>query len=258
MKTNQIKCPKCSQTSFWKATDNRLKCKNCRYIFAPRPNPINIPNKILEEIISEFLLGHPTNIILQRINISKYKLLKLLTLLRILMTRDVLKSLRRIIKLDENYFNNQIKKIIKREKLEGLKLDSNIKIKNPVIGIVCKEGRVYAKVLPNIEVKDLKLFLKKQRKKEIFSFSEDWQKYIGLAFKGSLYRLIPSDGKKYKIDALDGFWGYLKRRLSTKGGIRRERLPFYLGEYAWRYNYRKLILKKQEKRLLNLVVSEFQ
>ena len=53
-----------------------------------------------------------------------------------------------------------------------------------------------------------------------------------------------------------GFRGYLKRKLSAKGGIRKERLSLYLGEYVWRYNHRNLIFKEQdkeqEKHLLNL------
>jgi hypothetical protein len=30
-----------------------------------------------------------------------------------------------------------------------------------------------------------------------------------------------------------------KRKLALKGGIRREKLPLYSGEYVWRYNHRK-------------------
>jgi len=50
------------------------------------------------------------------------------------------------------------------------------------------------------------------------------------AAKGYVHRLIKhnkgeySDGKGNHINGLEGFWGYLKRRLSAKGGIRKERL----------------------------------
>jgi len=49
-----------------------------------------------------------------------------------------------------------------------------------------------------------------------------------------------SDKKGNHINGLEGFWGYLKRRLAAKGGIRKERLPFYLAEYVWRYNHRTM------------------
>jgi transposase-like protein len=107
--------------------------------------------------------------------------------------------------------------------------------------------------LSNIKAEDLKLFLKTQEKKESIGYPEDWQKYIGLVFKGRLYRVVPQENKKYRLDALETFWGYLKRKLSAKGGIRKEKLSLYLGEYAWRYNHRKLPLQEQEKRLLSLI-----
>jgi len=239
--SNKIKCPKCSGSSFWKTGDNRLKCKNCRHIFTLKPNPLNIPNEILNEVISEFLLGHSTNIILERVNISKYKLLKVLTLLRILMARDIPDALRGIMKLDKDYLEGRL----------DFKLDN--KIKHPIIGILCKEEKVYAKILSNIKAQDLKLFLKTQEKKESISYSEEWQKYVGLAFKGRFYRVVLPENKKYRIDALETFWGYLKRKLSAKGGIRKEKLPLYLGEYAWRYNHRKLLFQEQEKHLSSLV-----
>jgi len=47
-----------------------------------------------------------------------------------------------------------------------------------------------------------------------------------------------SDKRKNHINGLEGFWGYLKRNLASKGGIRRERIPFYLAEYVWRFNHR--------------------
>ena len=57
------------------------------------------------------------------------------------------------------------------------------------------------------------------------------------------------------VNGLEGFWGYLKRRLAAKGGIRRERLPLYLAEYVWRYNHRKLSAQEQVRSLLNLLQS---
>jgi transposase-like protein len=46
------------------------------------------------------------------------------------------------------------------------------------------------------------------------------------------------DGKGNHINELEGFWGFLKRKLVTKGGIRKEKLLLYLEEYMQRYNHR--------------------
>jgi len=89
MKINIIKCPECGNLKFWKLKNGRLKCKSCYHYFTLDKNKIKVEKNILRKIISEFLLEHSTNVILERINISKYKLLKILTLLRIEMTKDV-------------------------------------------------------------------------------------------------------------------------------------------------------------------------
>ena len=67
-----------------------------------------------------------------------------------------------------------------------------------------------------------------------------------------------SDKKGNHINSLEGFWGCLKRKLAARGGVRRKRLPIFLGEYVWRYNQRKLSLKEQENRLFNLIFQYFR
>ncbi len=56
-----------------------------------------------------------------------------------------------------------------------------------------------------------------------------------------------------QINRLRGFWGYLKRQLAGRGGIRRERLPLYLAEYVWRYNHRQLSAERQIQQLMRLL-----
>lgn len=259
MKRLRIKCPKCFKSKFWKTANRRLKCQKCRYLFTPRFKPINISNKLLKQIISEFLLEHSTNLILSRVNISKYKLLKILTLLRILMTKDVSEVFSGIVEVDETYLGGQMKNKRQRERA---KLGRNRRgfgtIKQPVFGILCRKGKVYAEVVPGIENKDLQPLIEKQVKKGSTICSDNWRAYTGLATKGYVHRMVNhnkgeySDQKGNHINGLEGFWGYLKRKLSAKGGIRKERLSFYLGEYVWRYNHRNLIFKEQEKHLLNI------
>lgn len=225
------KCPKCFSLDFWKTKDNRLKCKNCRCLFTPKINPFNIPNEVLEEIIFEFLMEHPINIILQRVKISKYKLLKVLTFLRKIITKDIPIEFKNMISLKNEPPINELKE--------------------PIIGILEKNGKIFARIL-NIEPDEVKNFLKKKEKTD---FKEDWVKNFGLIFKGSFFRL--NSEKKYQIDTLEAFWGYLKRKLSLKGGIRKEKLPLYLGEYVWRYNHKNLNLNEQKELLLNLLLKKF-
>ena len=242
---NNIICPKCSKKtlkeSFWETKDNRLKCKNCLYIFTLKPNPLNIPNNLLKQIISEFLLEHSTNIILERINVSKYKLLKILFFLRILMVKDIAKDFKGIIKLNS----------------ENFEIDK--KINNPIIGIFYSKEKIFAKILTNINLKELKDFTKNQTKNKLINYPEEWKKNIGLVYRNHFYKIyfLEKNNIKNKFNVLETFWGYLKKKLTTKGGIRKEKLPLFLAEYVWRYNNRKLTLKQQEEKLTQLAFQSF-
>jgi transposase len=87
--------------------------------------------------------------------------------------------------------------------------------------------------------------------------------YTGIAAKGYVHRLVRhelqeySDGQGPHINGLEGFWGYLKRRLAAKGGIRKERLALYLAEYVWRYNHRDLEIKDQVNCVLALLENRY-
>jgi uncharacterized Zn finger protein (UPF0148 family) len=221
-------CPKCGRNEFWKTKDGRLKCKNCRYLFKPRENPFNIPNAKLREIISEFLLEHPLQSISLKVQVSKYKLIKIFTILRKLMALDFPKEFREIIKIEPNFEN----------KIKG----------KPIIGIFSYKDWAFAKVLTEIKPKEIKNFIENTKNEPI----EDWQKNFGLVYNKNLYRLTNQE------DTLSYFWEYLKNKLSSKGGIRKEKFPLYLGEYVWRFNHRKEGLKEKEERLFNLLNNFFQ
>lgn len=231
MNKSQILCPKCrNNKDFWQTKDKRLKCKNCRFLFVPRDNPFNISNETLRQIIAEFILEHSTNIILQRVKISKYKLLIVLTNLRKMLAESISET-----------FNDD----------QSLKNEPDYSfLKKPIIGIFSKNEHIFAKIL-KIEPSELKSFFKEPIKQP-----EDWMKNFALIYNDSFYRLLPKE--KAKVDNLDIFWGYLKRGLFLKAGIRKEKFPLYLAEYVWRFNHRKLTLKEKEDILFKLIFENFE
>lgn len=268
MKRYQTKCPKCSKSRFWKTKDGRLKCKSCRYIFTKKYNFANMTNILLRQIISEFILEHSTNIILERVNISKYKLLKILNLFRIKITNDKPETFKGIVEVDETYMGGQMKNKRLRKRLE-LKQKSNKKqlsgfntIKQPIFGILCRNEKVWATLIDKTEAKDLQPIIQKQVEKGSIICSDSWRAYTGIAQKGYIHRTVNHGKKEYSdkkgnhINGLEGFWGYLKRKLSARGGIRKEKLPLYLGEYVWRYNHKNLNLKERENLLFKLLIKD--
>jgi transposase len=89
--------------------------------------------------------------------------------------------------------------------------------------------------------------------------SDTWKAYTGIAARGYVHRLVNhgekkySDGKGNHINGLEGFWGFLKRKLASKGGITKQKLPLYLAEYVWRYNHRNDSDRIKMRRILSLL-----
>jgi transposase len=134
--------------------------------------------------------------------------------------------------------------------------------KQPVFGILCRNGQVWAEIVENVDAATLLPLIFSKVKAGSVVCSDTWRAYTGLASKGFVHRLVNhgereySDGKGNHINGLEGFWGYLKRKLAAKGGIRRDKLFLYLGEYVWRYNHRKESDKTKMKRILELLEKE--
>ena len=212
---------------------------------------------MLKQVVAEFVLEHSTNVILERVRITKYKLLKTLLALRRAITKDVPPVFEGIVEVDETYVGGQWK----NKRLETRRISAKSKrgrgtTKQPVFGILCRNGQVFAELIDNVEAADLQPIIEKKVRKGSVVCSDTWRGYTGIAAKGYVHRMVEhgkneySDKRGNHINGLEGFWGYLKRKLSAKGGIRRKMLHLYLGEYVWRYNHRNQSFKKQERSLL--------
>ena len=209
------------------------------------------------------MLEHSTNTILTRVDISRYMLLKILTAMRMVMTQDVPEVFEGVVEVDETYVGGQWRNKRKVQRLQGTKRGRGTS-KQPVFGILCRNGYVWAEMVPGVESATLLPLINKRVKRGSIVYSDTWRGYTGIAANGYVHRLVDhgkgefSDTKGTHINGLEGFWGYLKRKLAAKGGIRRERLPLYLGEYVWRYNHRKMNFKEQEKLLMTLLYQNIR
>ena len=260
----RIKCPKCGNRKTWKITAlSRRRCAKCRHTFTPRIAGLIINKKLLLKILKDFLLGLSANQILEcNPQMTKYRLLKLTQLRRIAMTVDVPGSFSGTVEVDETYMGGQWKN--KRKKVKSREPQSKRgkgTTKQAIFGILCRKGKVYAQLIDGVSKKDLQPVIERKVSKGSTVCSDTWKGYTGIAIKGYVHRLVDhskneySDMKGGHINGLEGFWGYLKRNLVSRGGIRKSRLKYYLGEYIWRYNHRKLTLNNQVKTLFNLIVN---
>ena len=97
------------------------------------------------------------------------------------------------VEVDETYLGgqkkNKTKKQLLKEKLAGEESKRGFgTTKQPVFGILCRSGKVFAKLVDNVEAKDLMPIIKKKVKKGARVCSDTWRAYTGLATKGYVHK----------------------------------------------------------------------
>lgn len=242
-------CPKCNKISkSWRLKDGRFKCSNCQAKFTAQKKIVSVSDKLMRQIIQEFLLEHPTNTILFRLNISKYKLLKILTLLRLVMAKDTPAA---------------IKPLANQDRVIKLNLPKDA-LNNFIFGVIQEKNKIWVETIPFSEVIKTGLVIDARAKKKPIIPPELWNNYTGLIINNRINRRPETGNKKtlkksnYNISGLESFWGYLKRKLAFKGGIRQEKLPLYIGEHTWKYNNRDLSFLDREKLLFKLITNHLK
>jgi transposase len=258
MKSN--KCPKCNHEKQWKVRRGRCKCARCRYEWVPGSLPLRFSTGQWRSVLRYFMLGLSSNKIASETGFEKRRVLRALNIVREVMLRDIPEVFEGEVEVDETYVGGQWKNKRKVQRLQGTKRGRGTS-KQPVFGILCRNGFVWAELVAGVEAATLLPLINTRVKRGSIVYSDTWRGYTGIAANGYVHRLIEhnrgefSDMKGTHINGLEGFWGYLKRHLASKGGIRRERLPLYLAEYVWRFNHRKCSNNEQVTMLLKMLYN---
>jgi transposase len=177
------------------------------------------------------------------------------------MAQDVPPVFSGTVEIDETYLGGAWRNKRRGERAQGTKRGRGT-TKQAVFGILCRGGQVWAEVVANVEARTLLPLLRQRVSAGSVVCSDTFTSYTGVAAGGYVHRLVDhsqafSDRQGSHVNGLEGFWGYLKRRLAAKGGIRRERLPLYLAEYVWRYNHRSLTFQEQARCLMTQIQSRY-
>jgi len=256
-------CPKCQKRKFYRVRRGKLRCKNCLYEFKPGLGGLGLTRREWRKFLKWFVLGHSLRIIKEQTGLSHYSVFRASRITRKIMLKDVPKEFSGTVEVDETYLGGQKKNKRKSQlRKEGRKYGESKRgfgtTKQPIFGILCRSGKVYAELVNKTEAKDLMPIITKQVKHGSRICSDTYRSYTGLAAKGYVHRTVEHRKKEYAkgknhINGLEGFWGYLKRKLAAKGGVQRKYLYLFLGEYVWRYNHRQMKTKEKVNRLLNLI-----
>ena len=207
------------------------------------------------KILHWFLHGLPVVAIAQETGLHRQRILRDLTYVRIAFQKDIREVFSGTVEVDETYLGGHWKNKRHSVKAGGTKRGRGTS-KTHVFGILCRGGKVWVQVVPDVEAKTLLSLISRRVETGSTVCSDTWRSYTGIAANGYVHHLVKhhkgeySGGKGNHINGLEGFWGYLKRRLVAKSGIRKERLPLYLAEYVCRYNHRNINIQLHKKLIL--------
>jgi transposase len=236
----------------------KRRCARCRCEFVPHKLPLTFSRDQWKEIIHLFLMEQSSNSIAEQTGFEQRRLLRALTKIRVVMTQDIPEIFSGAIEVDETYIGGQWKNKRKTICDQGTKRGRGTK-KQSVFGILRRNGTVWAEVVDDVESDTLQPLISRKVSTGSIVCSDTWKAYTGIAARGYVHRLVNhgerqySDGKGNHVNGLEGFWGYLKRKLASKEGIRQERLHLFLGEYVWRYIYRSDPERIKTRRIIQLL-----
>ena len=239
-------------------SSGKRRCSKCKYDFIPHNLPLQLTRHEWKHIIRLFLMEQNSNSIIDRTQFERRRVFRALTKIRIVLAKDVPEIFSGTVEVDETYVGGQWKNKRKSIRDHGTKRGRGTQ-KQPVFGILCRNGQVWAEVVDDVEAETLQPLISRKVSTGSTVCSDTWKAYTGIAARGYVHRLVNhgerqySDGKGNHINGLEGFWGFLKRKLASKGGITKQKLPLYLAEYVWRYNYRNNSERINMKRILHLL-----
>ncbi len=253
-----VKCPRCNHKKKWKVRRSKFKCANCKYEWKRENLPLNISKAQWKMILRFYVLGLSSNKIAIETKINKKRILRALNIVREVMIQDAPKVLNGKLGASELCIGSQSKERYKGTIAEGSKSDL-AKKKKALFGLSYRNGFIEAEIIPGMESKSILRLFKKKVKRGSLVYPHILKRYNGIATKGHFRRLASHDlhepmkkGRGH-INGLERFWGYLKRNLIVKGGIRKEKIPFYLAEYVWKFNNRQLSDNEKVNNILKLL-----
>lgn len=254
----KIACPKCNSKKLYKMRSGKRRCSECKYDFIPHNLPLRLTRDEWKQLIRLLLMEQNSNSIIERTQFERRRVFRALTKIRIALAIDVPEIFSGTVEVDETYVGGQWKNKRKSIRDYGTKRGRGPK-KQPVFGILCRNGQVWAKVVDDVEADTLQPLISRTVSMGSTICSDTWKAYTGIAARGYVHRLVNHGEKEYSdrkgnhINGLEGFWGFLKRKLASKGGITKQKLPLYLAEYVWRYNHRNDSDKIKMRRILLLL-----
>jgi len=222
------KCWFCGHYGLLKLSDKRVWCGSCRkkYSLQKLKRDLNALYYFYLEVSArkcakELKIGY--NAVSRRYKIFRKAIIEY--------SEQEFKKLHGKLEADEAYFGG------KRKGSRGRGAFN----KQPVFGILERNGKVYTAVVEDVSAKTLFEHIKKKTRKGSVFYTDDFRSYKDLKQYGKHNKVLHSKtfGKGHNhINGIEGFWSYAKERFHKYHGIGKKNYLPYVKEMEFRFNNR--------------------
>lgn len=256
----KIRCPHCSFSRHWKLRRNKYKCKRCRCEWAASVllEGIRATRTEWKKCIEAFLEYRTIHAVAERTGIGFGRAVRMLNLIRTKMSDDTPGPFPGIIEGDETFIGGQWKNKPRHIRRRGTKKGHGT-CKTPIVGLYSRRLRQVAIQVVERRCEETVIgFMCSRVKKGAILYTDGYKMNRAVTKYGVRHYYVNHHLGEFvrgsiHTNGIEGFWGYLKKHLAMIGGIRKDRLPLFAGEIAWRFNHRTLTAEQRRDRLLRLL-----
>src|SRR5258707_12839501 len=247
-------CPKCgAKEHYYLATQKRWKCKECYKQFSVKVGTIFEDSPIsLDKWLAAFWMlvncknGISSYEVGRDLGITQKSAWFVLHRLRLALQSGSMEKIGgegKHVEVDETFIGGAAR-FMHPERRKRMITERGVKDKTAVMGILERDGKVRAMMIPNRKKHAIQANIRAHVKAKSAIYSDALMSYMGL--KGDFAHQVIDHAESYvdgqvHTNGLENFWSLLKRGLKgTYVSVEEFHLFRYLDEQMFRYNFRKL------------------
>ncbi len=244
-------CPHCQNDSVYKFADGKhYKCKSCRRKFTVLIGTVFEDTHVALRkwfiaiyIFTSHKKGISSHQLAKDLGITQKSAWHLLHRIRFAFGSGEPEQLQNTVEVDETYVGGKAKNMHQSErerKISGRGASG----KTAVIGLVERNGRVYAKPVNKTDAETLQKIVREKVKTGAAVMTDEWLSYNGLGVDYSHETVSHGKGEYVRgnvhTNTIEGYWSLLKRGIyGIYHQVSKKHLHRYCTEFGFRYNSRQ-------------------
>lgn len=257
-------CPECGSVSVYQMKDSktgerqknfRWRCHDCKKQYSVRVGTVFEDSRIpLRHWCYGFYRASTSKKGVSALEIKRqtglaYKsALFMLNRIRFAMDAGDVEPLDGIVEVDETFVGGKPRRKNKQAKIanRGEHQAKQMKRKQPVLGMLQRNGKIRPKVIADVSSKTLKAEITKHIHPSATIMTDDWTGYRFLGREGWKHDSVNHSRYEYArgdvtTNRIEGFFSVLKRGLNgIYHSVSKKHLHRYLSEFEFRYNHKEL------------------